>query len=176
MATVTSALGPLSDAAWNADGYVPLRDLVDPTRCAALLDRAGDASGPFDDPTVVALAAALLADLLHAETRVASSDLVVSRPGSPGTRWDRADGIGGRTAVLWLALADLTLATGCPWVVPGSHREPEPAGLPVDGAVPVPLGAGDALLLDGALAHRMTDNHSADAVAALVVAFRIIGG
>ena len=52
-------------------------------------------------------------------------------------------GSGGRTrgciAVLRLALTDATLASGCPWVLPGSHRGARDLGLPVDGAVPVPL-------------------------------------
>ena len=82
MATVTSALGPLSDAAWDADGYAPLRDLVDPATCAALLDRAGHASRPHHDPVVAALGAALLADLLHTAVEAASSHLVVTGPGA----------------------------------------------------------------------------------------------
>jgi ectoine hydroxylase-related dioxygenase (phytanoyl-CoA dioxygenase family) len=176
MATVTSALGPLSDAAWNADGYAPLRDLVDPATCAAVLDRAGDATRPHHDPVVTALGAALLADLLQTEVVAGSSHLVVTLPGSAGATWGRADGSGGRSAVLRLALTDATLATGCPWVLPGSHRGVEPLGLPVDGAVPVPLAAGDALLAHGALVHRVTDNHSVDATAALVVVFRTAGG
>jgi hypothetical protein len=176
MATVTSALGPLSDAAWDADGYAPLRDLVDPAACAALLDRAGDGSRPHHDPVVAALGAELLADLLHTAVEAVSSQLVVTGPGCAGTTWGRADGTHGCAAVLRLALTDATLATGCPWVLPGSHRGVEPLGLPVDGAVPVPLAAGDALLAHGALVHRVTDNHSVDATAALVVAFRTAGG
>jgi ectoine hydroxylase-related dioxygenase (phytanoyl-CoA dioxygenase family) len=176
MATVTSALGPLSDAAWDADGYALLRDLVDAATCAAVLDRAGDATRPHHDPVVAARGAALLADLLRTEVVAASSHLVVTLPGSAGATWGVADGSGGRTAVLRLALTDTTLATGCPWVLPGSHRGVGPLGLPVDGAVPVPLAAGDALLVHGALVHRVTDNHSVDATAALVVAFRTVGG
>jgi ectoine hydroxylase-related dioxygenase (phytanoyl-CoA dioxygenase family) len=176
MATVTSALGPLSDAAWDADGYAPLRDLVDAATCAAVLDRAGDATRPHHDPVVAARGAALLADLLRSEVVSVSSHLVVTLPGSAGATWGVADGSGGRTTVLRLALTDATLATGCPWVLPGSHRGVGPVGLPVDGAVPVPLAAGDALLVHGALVHRVTDNHSVDATAALVVAFRTVGG
>jgi Phytanoyl-CoA dioxygenase (PhyH) len=176
MATVTSALGPLSDAAWDADGYAPLRDLVDAATCAAVLDRAGDATRPRHDPVVAARGAALLADLLRTEVVSVSSHLVVTLPGSAGATWGVADGSGGRTTVLRLALTDATLATGCPWVLPGSHRGVGPVGLPVDGAVPVPLAAGDALLVHGALVHRVTDNHSVDATAALVVAFRTVGG
>jgi ectoine hydroxylase-related dioxygenase (phytanoyl-CoA dioxygenase family) len=176
MATVTSALGPLSDAAWDADGYAPLRDLVDAATCAAVLDRAGDATRPHHDPVVAARGAALLAYLLRSEVVSVSSHLVVTLPGSAGATWGVADGSGGRTTVLRLALTDATLATGCPWVLPGSHRGVGPVGLPVDGAVPVPLAAGDALLVHGALVHRVTDNHSVDATAALVVAFRTVGG
>jgi len=176
MATVTSALGPLSDAAWDADGYAPLRALVDPATCATLLDRAGHASRPHHDPVVAALGAALLADLLHTAVEAASSHLVVTGSGCAGTTWGRADGTRGCIAVLRLALTDATLASGCPWVLPGSHRGAQDLGLPVDGAVPVPLAAGDALLAHGALVHRVTDNHSVDATAALVVAFRTAGG
>ena len=61
-------------------------------------------------------------------------------------------------------------------MVPGSHTQAEPPGLPVDGAVPVPLAAGDALLGDGRLLQRVTDNHSVDATAALVVVFRPVAG
>jgi ectoine hydroxylase-related dioxygenase (phytanoyl-CoA dioxygenase family) len=78
--------------------------------------------------------------------------------------------------VLRLALTDATLASGCPWVLPGSHRGAQDLGLPVDGAVPVPLDAGDAVLVDGALVQRVTDNQSVDATAALVVSFRPVGG
>ncbi len=176
MATVTSALGPLSDAAWDADGYAPLRDLVDPATCAALLDRAGHASRPHHDPVVAALGAALLADLLHTAVEAASSHLVVTGSGCAGTTWGRADGTRGCIAVLRLALTDATLASGCPWVLPGSHRGAQDLGLPVDGAVPVPLDAGDAVLVDGALLQRVTDNQSVDATAALVVSFRPVGG
>ena len=120
--------------------------------------------------------AALLADLLHAEVEAASSQLVVTLPGAAGTSWGSADRRDEPTAILRVALTPATVATGCPWVLPGSHRGVEPLGLPVDGAAPVPLDVGDALLVDGALVHRVTDNHSADATAALVVAFRIVGG
>ena len=82
----------------------------------------------------------------------------------------RADGTHGCIAVLRLALTDATLASGCPWVLPGSHRGAQDLGLPVDGAVPLPLDAGDAVLVDGELVQRVTDNQSVDATAALVVA------
>ena len=86
MATVTSALGPLSDAAWGADGYVSLRGLVDRATCAAMLDRAGDCSRPHHDPEVAALGAALLADLLRTDVEAASSHLIVTPPGARRNR------------------------------------------------------------------------------------------
>ena len=42
--------------------------------------------------------------------------------------------------------------------------------------MPVPLDAGDAVLVDGALVQRVTDNQSVDATAALVVSFHPVGG
>ncbi len=183
MATVASALGPAPGAAWDADGYVTRRRAVDRAACDALLARAraGDASRPYHDPEAVALGPAWAADVLDTPVRATSSHLVVTLPGAAGTPWSGGpgQGSGGLPAgavVLHLALTDATLATGCPWVVPGSHTQAEPPGLPVDGAVPVPLAAGDALLGDGRLLQRVTDNHSVDATAALIVVFRPIAG
>ena len=89
-------------------------------------------------------------------------------------------GSGGRerraVAVLRLALTDATLATGCPGSSPARTAASSPSASPVDGAVPVPLAAGDALLVHGASSTGVTDNHSVDATAALVVAFRPAGG
>jgi len=181
MATVTSALGPVPGAAWDADGYVLVPRVVDRATCAAVLDRAGDASRPHHDPAVAALGGALVADLLGTAVEPAPSHLVLTLPGAAGTRWGAGTGratgrLPAGSVVLRLALTDATVATGCPWVVPGSHRGAEPPGLSADGAVPVPLGAGDALLVDGALVHRVTDNHSVDATATLVVVFRPVAG
>ncbi len=179
MATVTSALGPAPGTAWHTDGYVVRRGGVDRATCEAVLARAGEASGRHHDPEVAVLGAAWAADLVHAPVGVTSSHLVVTLPGAAGARWPGAAGTRrpqAGTVILHLALTEATLATGCPWVVPGSHAGAEPPGLPVDGAVPVPLAAGDALLLDGGLRHRVTDNHSVNATAALVVVFHRAGG
>jgi hypothetical protein len=181
MATVAMPPGPLSGAAWNADGYVPVRRVVDAATCAALL--AGARDGPESHPGAVAALAAglgtdLLADLAGGPVDVASSRVVLTLPGAAGAPWARSPE-GGRAVGVRLALTPADLAAGCPWVVAGSHRDggsPGVPGLPVDGAVPVPLDAGDALVVDGDLLHRVTDNHSVAATAALVVVFRLTGG
>ena len=177
MATVVTALGPVPGAGWDTDGYVPLGRTVDRAACAALLARSDGTSGPHHDPGTAAQGAAIVAQLVDGPVAVVSSRLVVTLPGGAGTGRRRPGGDRGGTAVQRLALTPATLATGCPWVVPGSHRRPDhgPPGLPVDGAVPVPLGVGDAVVVDGGLLERVTANHSVDVTAALVVMFHASG-
>jgi ectoine hydroxylase-related dioxygenase (phytanoyl-CoA dioxygenase family) len=180
MAAVAMSPGPLPDAGWDVDGYVPVRGAADQAACAALLAR-GASGPPDDDPTVAALAAEVVAGLLGGPVTVESCRVVMSLPGASGTPWGRANGRGrgrGRTALAVVALTPATVATGCPWVVAGSHRDAtaRPPGLPVDGAAAVPLAAGDALVADGGLLQRVTGNHSVDTAAALVVVFHRTGG
>jgi len=172
MATVASSLGPAPDAAWATDGYVVVPGAVDRAACAALVERAGHTSVEHRDPTVDRLGADLVTGLAGASVAAAGGRLVVTMPGAAGRPWGRQpEG----SVALHLALSPATLAGGCPWIVPGSHRA-APAGRgaappPVAGAVPVQLDVGDLVLVDTGVVHRVTDNHSVDAAAALMVVF-----
>jgi ectoine hydroxylase-related dioxygenase (phytanoyl-CoA dioxygenase family) len=149
MATVTRALTPDQRRSWDEDGYavVPAE-----TSGARLLD--------------------LVAEVLGGPAEMVGTEPVERAPGAPAGRWRRAgdDGEhGGATA--WVAVTVADLAAGCPWVVPGSHRTD---GGPPDPAAtrPVPLAAGDLLLVHDRLLHRVTGNHTAAPAAARVSRFR----
>lgn len=181
---------------WHTDGYLLLRGVVAPDRCAALL--AGPAPGD-DGPGagVDELVANVLATLPGSGAGPAVSRLVVRRTGQPGTPWGRAADHRavrrGQPAAAWLAVTDAGLDNGCPWLLPGSHAgaraDPELApasgrrslagnddgdgtpapilGIDAGAAVPVALEPGDVLVVDGHLVHRWTDNHSTVPVAAV---------
>jgi len=159
MATVTRALTPDQHRSWDEDGYavVPAE-----TSGARLLD--------------------LVAEVLGGPAELVGTEPAERVPGAPAGRWRRA-GDGGVTA--WVAVTVADLAAGCPWVVPGSHRtgdtrpEGNDARLPADAAPPdpaatrpVPLAAGDLLLVHDRLLHRVTGNHTAAPAAARVSRFR----
>lgn len=78
---------------------------------------------------------------------------------------------------LWVALEDATLENGCLWVLPGSHKEgparrfhtEESGGVTFEGEAPeydlskfiaVPVKAGSAIILHGALVHNSYENKS----------------
>ena len=66
----------------------------------------------------------------------------------------------------WIPLTEASAENGCLMVVPGSHtsgvhKEPFPEGFD-DGAVTIPMSAGDVLFLDNKLLHSATRNTSAD--------------
>jgi len=71
-----------------------------------------------------------------------------------------------------ISLEDMTPETGCPVVVPGSHRT---AGRPPEevlaASLPLPSPAGAAVLLDGSLWHRETPNLDARERRILVLQF-----
>ena len=188
MATVAMSPEPVSGAGWDEDGYVRA-EAVAPEECAAILERSRS-GGLLDRVPDVALR---LADRFSdrfsdrpsrvgataAPMRAASAEIDLVLPGATAATWARPAALPGGPAVIALvALAPATLASGCTWVVPGSHRDsaPEPPQPPVLGAVPVPLALGDVLVLDGRLLHRRTANHSIDPTATLIVAFRPVGG
>ena len=173
MATVASSLGPAPDSAWAADGYVVVPGALDRATCGALADGAGPGSVEHRHPAVTRLGVDLVGRLAGHRVEPASGRIVVTLPGASGRGWGRQR-VG--TVALHLALRPATLAGGCPWVVPGTHRDSAPRATggppPVAGAVPVQLDVGDLVLLSGGLVHRVTDNHSVDPAAALVVVFR----
>jgi Phytanoyl-CoA dioxygenase (PhyH) len=193
MATVTMSHEPVSGAGWDADGYLVRAAAVDARVCAGVLDRAGTGGSLHREPVVAELEAALLATFLEPggedggrdpigdvseRVPVASAEVVITLPGGSGSPWARLAPAPERPGVLTvLALTPTTLATGCSWVVPGSHRDAAagPIASPA-GAVPVSLDRGDVLVADGRLLHRRTDNHSIDTTALLIVVFDRPGG
>ncbi len=191
MATVAISHEPVSGAGWDEDGYLVRPAAVDARVCAAVLDRAGTGGSLHREPVVAELETTLLATVLDpgaargvsigdgsAHARVASAEVVITRSGGSGSPWTRLATAPERRGVLAvLALTPTTLAAGCSWVVPGSHRGAA-AGRPARpaGAVPVPLDRGDVLVVDGRLSHRRTDNHSIDTTAVLIVVFDRPGG
>jgi len=200
-------------AAWCSDGYVVVPGVVSVDACAALLERlvghgerwmAGTPAGewaergddldldavpgpgrPAHEDRVLAEVGALLG--VHA--RVVGRRLVLQQPGDDGEHWHQDAAPLPRAPAhhqvgVELALTEATLATGCTWVVPGSHREPvhehrpdprpgrqgavELAAPDPERRVPVPLVPGDLLVVDSHLTHRSTDNHSTDVRVGLV--------
>ena len=165
---------------------------VDARVCAGVLDRAGTGGSLHREPVVAQLEAVLLATFpdpggdrggdptgdASERVRAASAEVVITLPGGSGSPWAGPAPASERPGVLIvLALTPTTLATGCSWVVPGSHRDAAagPIASPA-GAVPVPLDRGDVLVADGRLLHRRTDNHSIDTTAVLIVVFDRPGG
>lgn len=120
--------------------------------------------------------------LAHWDGRVKcmQSMLFVKGPGSTGQAWHQDEiFIPTRDRSLcgaWIALDDATVANGCLWVLPGSHRagylypqrphnEPTqfdfaPESYGFDGAqeVPVEVAAGSVVLFNGYLLHRSKPN------------------
>jgi hypothetical protein len=154
VATVVSAAGSGAGSTWGEEGYVVIRRLDVGSR---------------------QVAAGIVADLVGPDAQVAASRVDVAPPGDAGGRWGPAGaGAGGGgeapAVAVWHALTDATLENGCPWVVPGSHLGQVGDG-DRDGAVPVPLVAGDVLVLDARLRCRSTPNHSTLARVAVVVVY-----
>ena len=177
MATVARSLGPVPGATWTDDGYAVVPAALDRALCAALADGAAAGSVEHRDPAVTRLGVDLVGRLTGDRVEAATGRIVVTLPGVAGRGWGRQRA---GTVALHLALRPATLAGGCPWVVPGSHRadgvRPRDSLPPVAGTLPVQLDTGDLVLLDDGLVHRVTDNHSVDPAAALVVVFRRRGG
>jgi len=123
-----------------------------------------------------------LTDVIGPNVKMMQSMLFIKAPGKPGQAWHQDEShIPTRDRSLtaaWIALDDATLANGCLWVLPGSHRygvlypvrdhhdqrfDPTPEaygfGRSDDDAVAVDVAAGDAVIFDGYLLHRSFPNH-----------------
>ena len=123
-----------------------------------------------------------LTEVIGPNVKMMQSMLFVKAPGKPGQAWHQDEShIPTRDRSLtaaWIALDDATLANGCLWVLPGSHRSgvlypvrdhhdqrfdstPEAYGFgrSDDDAVAVEVAAGDAVIFDGYLLHRSFPNH-----------------
>lgn len=131
----------------------------------------------------------VVAELIGPAIDVFLSQFIFKNPGAYGQPWhqdsyyfpfepDHQVGV-------WLAVTEATLANGCLWVLPGSHREPVHEHVPdrradsqygyveivdhdMSGAVPVLMDPGDLLVFDSHLMHRSTDNESDGIRAAMV--------
>jgi ectoine hydroxylase-related dioxygenase (phytanoyl-CoA dioxygenase family) len=110
------------------------------------------------------------------------SMLFVKGPGKPGQAWHQDEMyIPTRDRSLcgaWIAMDDATIANGCLWVVPGSHRDGYlfPRGKPADldeydgsdqchgfdeaRAVPVQVPAGSVVFFNGYLLHKSLRNRT----------------
>lgn len=124
------------------------------------------------------------AHLPHWDGRVKcmQSMLFVKGPGEPGQAWHQDEiFIPTRDRSLcgcWLALDDATVANGCLWILPGSHRSgylwpqrshdksgefdfaDESYGFDDGAELPVTLPAGGAVFFNGYLLHRSKKNRS----------------
>ncbi len=110
------------------------------------------------------------------------SMLFVKSPGKPGQAWHIDEMyIPTRDRSLcgaWIAIDDATIANGCLWVIPGSHRpgylypsrpptdlveydgNPECYGFDPAAAVPVEVAAGSVVFFNGYLLHKSLKNRS----------------
>jgi phytanoyl-CoA hydroxylase len=217
MATVAGSLSPDQGEVWRAQGYVLLRGIVATHACDAMLARAGEGGfflpGLHHDPLFADVASdervlEAVRQVLGPEVAVVLSRFSFLGPGAYGQPWHQdacqaacqdAHRYAPRDVhhlssgpdhhvVAWLAVTEATLASGCPWVLPGSHTEPVHAHVPdrrpgsrpgdaeiasyivdrdLDAPVPVLMDAGDVLLIDSHLVHRWTDNHSHGSRAAM---------
>jgi len=86
----------------------------------------------------------------------------------------------------WLALSDAPVESGCPWVIPGAHREgtyrhiKKPYGLEIDGVTALierfgetasPVLAGDMVVFSSLTPHKTGPNLSSDIRKALIIQF-----
>jgi phytanoyl-CoA hydroxylase len=133
----------------------------------------------------------VLTGFIGPNVKLMQSMLFIKAPGKPGQAWHQDEAhIPTRDRSLtgvWIALDDATVANGCLWVIPGSHRAgvlypvrpnhdarfdgtPEAYGFPhADrSAVPLEVPAGAAVVFDGYLLHRSLPNTTTGLRRALV--------
>lgn len=132
-----------------------------------------------------------LTSVIGPNVKMMQSMLFVKAPGKRGQAWHQDESHiptrdGSLTAV-WIALDDATVDNGCLWALPGSHGAgvlhpvrdhadprfdptPEAHGFgAVDGAIPLELPAGDAVVFDGYLLHRSFPNRQTHGLRRAVV-------
>lgn len=198
MGTAAGSITPDQRADWAITGFLLVREAVPVDLCGALA-ASGDAPAP---PAVGRLlghrVTGLVDELVGRGADLLDARVVTLGPGEPGRLWHQAevDGEAGgaveRSLLLHLALTDADLTAGCPWVLPATHTEPARphvrdtrpgsagfharrriVGVDRAAARPVPLRAGDLLVLDGLAVHRWGDNHSRAPVAALLCRYGV---
>jgi phytanoyl-CoA hydroxylase len=221
LATAASSLSPDQRGCWDAQGYLLLRGFITTDVCDAMLARALEICRRSPGATGSTLALVppdprgrllrepvfadvghddrvvdLVRDVLGPDVELIRSQVLVTQPGAYGQLWhqdsyhfpcDPDHQVG-----LWLAITEATLASGCLWILPGSHVEPVHEHLPdrrpesrtgdveivdhdTDGAVPVLMEPGDLLVFDSHLVHRSTDNHSWGPTAAVLYHYGTAG-
>jgi phytanoyl-CoA hydroxylase len=136
-------------------------------------------------------AVGVLTAVIGPNVKMMQSMLFLKAGGKPGQAWHQDEAhIPTRDRSLtgvWIALDDATVANGCLWVIPGSHRAgvlypvrpnhdarfdgtPEAHGFPhaERAAVPLEVPAGAAVVFDGYLLHRSLPNTTTGLRRALV--------
>jgi len=126
------------------------------------------------------------ADLIGPEVRLYWDQAVYKKPGTTAPfPWHQDNGYAfldpQQYVTFWIALTDATEANGCPWVVPGLHRagtlvhRPTEFGLVcVDDpalAQPVPVAAGDMVVLSSLTPHCTGPNRTSDVRKAYIVQY-----
>lgn len=195
-------LTPEQRAAFDDDGWCVVDGLLDDDACDRVvaltdatyrMDVGAAEDGPLDyrpmghlaSPELSALAtserwAPIVLDLVGPDARLYWEQVVTKLPFSrTPVPWHQDDGYAPVDppgyVTCWVALEDATLANGCLWVLPGSHRAGTAARHTNDGGffqvgydgpeegVPVELPKGSALVFSSLLQHRSgpngTDGH-----------------
>lgn len=169
-----------------ADPQVPDQEVLEGILCIHQPHFVSPVMKKFCEHPAIAgiLAQVVGAHLAHWDGAVKcmQSMLFVKGPGKPGQAWHQDEQyIPTRDRSLcgaWIAMDDATIANGCLWVVPGSHRQGyffdrrKPADLEeYDGsdqchgfdeskAVPVEVPAGSVVFFNGYLLHKSLKNRT----------------
>lgn len=185
-----------ADAALFSTGHYPLSNLPDDGRILAVHFPHWVSpvfAAALHHPGVVDVLGRITgAHLAHWDggVKAMQSMLFVKPGGLPGQAWHQDERyIPTRDRSLmgaWIALDDATVANGCLWVLPGSHRpgvlhrtrshgrpdefdpSEESFGFDDVGAIPVEVRAGDVVFFNGYLLHRSLRNRTDGTRRALV--------
>ncbi len=130
-------------------------------------------SGVLKDFSMHPVFCALTHDLIGPAVRLYWDQAVYKKPGTPDEfPWHQDNGYTyvepQQYLTCWVALTDATEANGCPWVIPGIHRqgtlqhEWTPLGFrcidQAEGAIPVPARAGSIVVFSSLTPHRTGPN------------------
>jgi ectoine hydroxylase-related dioxygenase (phytanoyl-CoA dioxygenase family) len=128
----------------------------------------------------------LCADLLGPDVRLYWDQAVYKKPGTDASfPWHQDNGYAfvepQQYLTCWVALTDATIDNGCPWVVPGLHRQGTLAHRPSDTgfvcltdpaeAVPVPADRGDIVVFSSLTPHATGPNRTGEVRKAYIVQY-----